>query len=510
MKRPNILIFMTDQQNGATVLPGSPIKAITPVLDAVREDAVTFSRAYCPAPHCCPSRASFFSSLMPSEHNVWNNVGVVHAHSLGMRDSVRPWSLDLQEAGYGMHFVGKWHASNYQEPADYGWEAVHPKKMCPGAGLSPDEQKDLAYDRALTHLKNHASSTPGESRRRGEVRRPGMTPYVHYGGVEDPWLRNHFVDGDADNPFGDRTVTDAAGRRLDALLEADAPEPWCLFVGTLGPHDPYIPPPQFLDWYRDTKITLPETFDDPMLDKPALYRRTRNLFRDLTHEEHVEALRHYLAFCSYEDALFGDLIACLKRAGAYDETVIVFLSDHGDYAGDHGLWCKGLPAFLSAYHIPAVVKLPGNAIRGTTCDALVSLADFGPTFAELAGTSMPGEVTGTSLLPLLYGTGATSWRDALFFQTNGNETYGIQRSVMTDRWRFVFNAFDFDELYDLKEDPEQMRNLAEDPEHRPILEGMYRRIWDFALTHKDELLNDYILTAMADFGPAISDKLQQH
>ena len=114
MKRPNILVFMTDQQNGGTVLPGNPWKAVTPVLDDFRGDAVSFSRAYCPSPHCCPSRATFFTGLMPSQHGVWNNVNVANALSRGFRGGVNPWSVDLAEAGYGLHFAGKWHASNSQ------------------------------------------------------------------------------------------------------------------------------------------------------------------------------------------------------------------------------------------------------------------------------------------------------------------------------------------------------------------------------------------------------------
>ena len=96
--RPNILIFMTDQQAGSTLLPGR-MKARTPVLDAFREDAVTFSRAYCPSPHCCPSRATFFTGLYPSQHGVWNNVNAANALSRDWKPHIRPWSLDLREAG---------------------------------------------------------------------------------------------------------------------------------------------------------------------------------------------------------------------------------------------------------------------------------------------------------------------------------------------------------------------------------------------------------------------------
>ena len=97
-----------------------------------------------------------------------------------------------------------------------------------------------------------------------------------------------------------------------------------------------------------------------------------------------------------------------------------------------------------------------------------------------------------------------SWRDALFFQTNGNETYGIQRSVLTDKWRFVYNGFDYDELYDLENDPHQMKNLATDPAYEEVKKEMYTRIWKFGFDHGEHLVNDYIMTALADYGQGLA------
>ena len=500
MPQPNILIFMTDQQRGGTVLPGDPYKAQTPVLDRFREEATTFSQHYCPAPHCCPSRASFFTGMMPTEHGIWHNVNVGNSITRGLKSDVRLWSEDLQAAGYQLHFAGKWHVSNYEQPRDFGWQHIFPESMCHGEGKTLDEQDREACERELNYLKQYHVNAPSAERGPGEIQRVGQTPYVHYGSSDHPFLAQYFHAGDPEDPFKDKTVVNAALDRIETLNTSD---PWCLYVGTLGPHDPYLPPQRFLDLYKDVEIELPESFDDPMLDKPGLYRRTRDRFSQLSREEHIEAIRHYLAFCSYEDWLFGQVLEKLKARGDYDNTIVLYLSDHGDYAADHGLWCKGLPSFLSAYHVPAMVKLPGGQ-QGVIRDEFVSLCDFGPTFLEAAGVESPTDFTGKSLLPLLQGERPSDWRDALFFQSNGNETYGIQRSILTDKWRFVYNGFDYDELYDLQADPQQMKNFATDPAYQAVVKELYTQIWKFGFEHKEHLVNDYIMTALADYGQGLA------
>ena len=119
MTQPNILIVMTDHQRADTALPEHP--AITPNLDRFAAEGVTFTNAFCPSPHCCPARATFFTGLYPSRHGVWNNICNDQALSRGLKPGVRLWSEDLAEAGYALHFSGKWHVSVEESPADRGW-----------------------------------------------------------------------------------------------------------------------------------------------------------------------------------------------------------------------------------------------------------------------------------------------------------------------------------------------------------------------------------------------------
>lgn len=502
--KPNVLIFMTDQQNGWTIREGKKTRAITPHLDIFRKKAVSFTNAYSPSPHCCPSRVSFFSSLYPSEHGVWNNVNVSNALTRGPREGVEFWTSSYAKAGYQLGFSGKWHVSNWQRPIDFGWQEL--KVTSPGFGTGPDlaVQRDEARKRELKVVEFEVPMA-NHKRTHGEVVRPGWPKYVHFGTDEDP--------------CGDAEVVDHG---VDFISEKkNSSDPWCLYVGTVGPHDPYTPPKRFLDWYDLDDIELPTSFGDEMEDKPGLYRRTRDRFDQLTEAEHRDALRHYMAFCSYEDELFGRLIAELESTKQLDNTIVVFLSDHGDYAAEHGLWGKGLPAFQSAYRIPLVIGGPGIASSrfDRECDTPISLVDLGPTLLDLCQIPKMTETSGNSRAAWLNGTDGENIPTDTFFQSNGNEAYGIQRAVVSNGWKLVYNMFDQDELYDLSSDKNELVNLISTvgdtrrlgkgpldaiPVHlRDRVEDLYSKLWRFSLSHSDENINDYILTALAPFGPGI-------
>jgi arylsulfatase A-like enzyme len=487
MPRPNLLLFMTDQQRGATVLPGSPVKALTPNLDRFRAAGVTFTSAFCPAPHCCPSRATFFTGLYPSEHGVWNNVDVGNTLSRGLNDGVRLWSEDLAGAGYRLDFSGKWHVSAEEGPAARGWQTtvpMPPRHPIPAGAWRPaaDPYEWEPYERGD---RGHPAAVRGEA----EILRAGYGTYTHYGTHEAP--------------FGDRRVVDQAIAVLRSRPRSR--QPWCQYVGVLGPHDPYFVPQRFLDLYDLESICLPANFADRMLDKPALYRRTRGRFDQLSEREHRESIRHYLAFCSYEDALFGELLAALEQSGEAENTVVLYGSDHGDYLAEHGLWCKGLPCFQPAYHVPFIVRWPAGVVGpGRSVDAFVGLEDVAPTVLELAGIATERAFAGRSLLPFLRGAAPSDWRTAVFTQSNGNELYGIQRSIMNRDWKYVYNGFDNDELYDLRQDPGETVNRIDDAALQPVLRDLARQLWQFAHERHDTCINNYIMVGLAPYGPGIA------
>ena len=523
-KHPNILIFMPDQTQGQAVLPGYP--CLTPNVDRFAAQGVLFPNAFCPTPHCCPSRASFQTGLYPSEHGVFNNVDTDTAIHANPYPGTRYFPQYLRNAGYQLDYSGKWHVGRDVTPWDAGWTnsySNHSKDS--NSGFTPNKfvpgklRRDSSWVKARTELRQ---ATP---RKPGEVFRPG------WGNVE---LYKTLPDQES-NPLG---VVESQYRPVLEGTEklkrlAGSGHPWALMVSNDGSHDLYDVPKKFVDMYDVKSIKLPANFRDTLEDKPRIYQRMRyQYWAQLSDDEVREAIVHYWAKITMQDALFGFLLDALEKTGQAENTMVVYVSDHGDYAGAHGLWAKGVPSFREAYNIPCIIRWPrGIAHPGRQVDAFVSTTDFAPTFLEAAGIP-PADyrMSGHSLLPWLQGETPANWRDAIFGQLNGVELYYTQRIVMTKDHKYVYNGFDYDEMYDLKNDPHEMVNLGfpDVKQSRAMLEqgtgygygndvawpllpsdlsevrrDLLQRMWKFAQEHKDQIFNPYITVAMAPYGPGV-------
>ncbi|MHB8889682.1 MAG: sulfatase-like hydrolase/transferase [Acidobacteriaceae bacterium] len=517
--RPNILIFMPDQTQSQLVLPGYP--CLTPNVDRFASQGVMFPNAFCPAPHCCPSRASFQTGLYPSEHGVFNNVSTDTAIHANPYPGTRFFSEILRDSGYELDYSGKWHVARDISPQDAGWtNSYTPRTKKSKHWFVPGrERRDSAWSEARAELSETGPRKPGE------VFRPG------WGNVElyktlPPQAGNIFAGRE-----GDYQPVIAGTEKLKRL--AHGAHPWALMVSNSGSHDLYDVPKHFVDMYDPKSIDLPPNFRDTLEDKPRIYQRMRyQYWAQLSDDEIRKSIAHYWAKTTMQDALFGLLLDTLEKTGQADNTIVVYVSDHGDYAGAHGVWAKGVPSFREGYNIPCVIRWPkGIANPGRQVDAFVSTTDFAPTFLEAAGIpSSDIKMSGKSLLPWLRGETPANWRDAIFSQLNGVELYYTQRIVMTKDYKYVYNGFDYDELYDLKQDPHEMVNLAfpDVKQSRAIVEqgkgygngsdvawpplsphlaevrrDMLKRMWKFAQEHKDQIFNPYITVAMAPFGPGV-------
>ena len=501
--RPNVLIFMPDQQNGATVLPGSPV--IKPHLDRFLTESVTFTNAYCPAPHCCPSRASFMSGLYPSEHGVYNNVSTNTAIHANPYPGTPYWGNWLKAAGYEMGYSGKLHVGRDVTPEDCGFTTLCSLQQDYGV---------IERDAAAGVRRGRTSAT---ARKPGEIVRPGWGNLQLY----------QTTSGEGREAFANLDDSQIVKAGIDGIKSfAKGGKPWCIMISNMGAHDTYDVPREFVDLYRGRPLPLSESFADTMEDKPRIYQRQRlEYWSQLTDEESRAALLHYYAKCSMQDALFGQILAALDEVGARENTIVIYVSDHGDYSSAHGLWMKGVPSFKEAYHIPAIVRWPkGISGAGRQVDALVAQVDWAATILEACGVPQHAELSGSSLMPWLKSETPEKWRDALFTQMNGVELYYTQRIVMSKDWKYVYNGFDFDELYDLKKDPHEMVNLAFPdhyrtnasekrqrttatpwpfipPELDAIREALLEQLWAFAEKHNDIIFNSYGTVALAPYGP---------
>jgi arylsulfatase A-like enzyme len=451
------------------------------------------------------------TGLFPSRHGVHNNISNPVRLSTGLNYGVRCFSEGLRDSGYNLAYSGKWHVSDDEDPSDRGWdELLVTAKKGSYMHQSWDRWEEMA-----------AGPPPDEPRGRGQIFRPGWGHYQLYGGRPDGgpkgYENNH-----------DYRVVQSAIEAMPNLAADDAP--WMLYVGTGGPHDPFIIPEKFATMYDPADVELPSSFRDTMEDKPRVYQRMRNMYwGQLSEDEVRESIAHYWGYCTMEDMMLGEVLDSLEATGQADDTLVIFTSDHGDYCGAHGLYCKGVPAFREGYNVPMAVRWPkGLANPGRMHDELISHADWAPTFLELAGCDVPDDLTGRSLVPFLTEAGAPAdWREELHFQMNGVELYYSQRTVRTKKWRYTYNGFDFDELYDLESDPHETVNLA-DPRRYPqplqnvgesATSGAYRpwpqlppeleavrddlmgRIWRFGRQEDDMICNPYATVALATKGP---------
>jgi len=467
VSRPNILIFMTDQHQAATLDPGHPCR--TPNAARMRAEGMRFPRAYTPTALCAPARASLMTSLYPHRHGMLNNPHVPQAIRRGLAGNFPHFSERLKAAGYRMSYCGSWGVSKEKSPRDHGWE-----------------EPDAATQKALWRWP--PDKVPAGKGYR--LKRPGYAPYLLYGTPDCG------PDG-----FSEHAWTRFAIDRMAEL--AKGLTPWCLYVGLHGPHDPYVAPAEFVRLYDPAKVPKPASFHDPMTDKPSVYRRHRfEVWGELEWEHYAAATAHYWAYVTFIDDLFGQVLAALDATGQAGNTLVLFTSDHGEMMGGHGLLFKGIPAFEECYRVPMLARLPGLVPAGSVCDEFVSLLDVGPTLIELAGARPLEECHGRSAVRLLHGGNPSDWPQEFMGQFHGTELLYSQRILTTRKHKYVFNGFDFDELYDLEADPHEMRNLYFSSAHRHVLEDMIRRLWRRALAVGDTIsCHAYPTTDLVPLGP---------
>ncbi|MFS4439437.1 choline-sulfatase [Paracoccaceae bacterium GXU_MW_L88] len=426
---PNILILMVDQLNG-TLWPDGPAEWLhAPNLRRLAAQSVRFQNAYTGSPLCAPGRAAFMSGQLPSTTGVYDNAALFAA-------DVPTYAHHLRRAGYQtclsgkMHFVGPDQLHGFEErlttdiyPADFGWTPDYRK---------PGERIDWWYHNL------------------GSVTGAGVAEISNQMEYDDE-------------------VAYHATRKIYDLSRGQDERPWCLTVSFTHPHDPYVARKKYWDLYEDCPHLEPQiaAFDyedhDPHSQRIFDANDWRNF--EIKQEDIRRARRGYFANISYLDDKIGEILDTLERTG--QEAVILFLSDHGDMLGERGLWFK-MSFFEGSARVPLMISAPD--LPPHLVEEAVSTIDVLPTLCDMAGVSL-AEIApwmdGESLLPVAKGG---KRREPVAMEYAAEASYAPLVGLVENGWKYTNCALDPEQLFDLNDDPHELRNLAEDPDYASILE----------------------------------------
>lgn len=445
-RSPNILLVMADQLT-ALALPCYGHEVVrAPHLTALAERGVLFENAYCNSPLCAPSRFSMMTGRLPSRIGAFDNACELPAAVPTLAHGLRALGYRTCLAGK-MHFVGPDQLHGFEErlttdiyPADFAWTPNWDE---------PEERIDWWYH--------------------------NMSSVIEAGIAE---ATNQLDYDDEVGFFGQRQLRDLA-------REEDG-RPFFLCVSFTHPHDPYVIRQAYWDRYEGVAVDLPRIGPLPAEALDAHSRRLRHISAmsevTITEEDVLRARRAYYGAVSYIDDWVGTLLRTLHDLRLADATVVIVAADHGDMLGERGLWYK-MTFFEPAVRIPLIVTAPWR-LAPRRVAAPVSLVDLLPTLLDLGGGGRswdPGvALDGRSLLPLL--EGGSEQREVLGEYLAEGALAPIVM-IRRERWKHVFSEPDAPQLYDLARDPDELRNLADDPEHAGLAAAFaaeVRRRWDLA------------------------------
>ena len=445
--RPHILLVVVDQLSALFLRAYGHTVTKTPVVDRLAEHGVLFENAYCPSPLCAPARAALMTGSLPSRTGVYDNAAELPS-------AIPTFAHMLRLDGYRtclsgkMHFVGADQLHGFEErlttdvyPGDFGWTPDWSR---------PEERVDWWY---------HNMSS------------------VTQAGVAE--ITNQLE-------YDDEVAFHAVRRLYDyARYERDAPLLLC--VSFTHPHDPYVARQRHWGLFADEEIDLPAA---PALAYEELDPHAQRLWNacamgdvEITERE-VRMARHgYYASLAYVDEKIGEVLGALEGCGLDGDTVVVFLSDHGDFLGEHGLFYK-MSFREHPARVPLIVHAPGRYARRRVSQP-VSLVDVMPTLADLArpglSEELPRQVDGRSLAPLL--EGASENPDAsVVGEYLAEGVRGPMVMLRRGRWKYIHTPSDPDQLFDLESDPLELVNVASEDGNPVVSElgDQVRRRWDLA------------------------------
>ncbi|WP_135550458.1 sulfatase family protein [Paenibacillus cymbidii] len=452
-KRPNVLYIMADQFH-ADCLGIVREQVRTPHLDRLAAEGVRFKQAYCNNPVCAPSRATFITGQYPHTH------GVIGNDVFAMNDrNEHTLSAVFRRTGYQTALVGKSHMIGAWDAE--GFEYLRYCDLCDCDRNDPLANPYFRYlhEHGLAHLYDLGTlkkEHPGSNIRAFE----SLIPERH---SLETWT-------------GDEA--------LHFLQTRDGRRPFFLHLSFQRPHEPYTVPFDGGLLYDPVSIELPpgfvDLFERRFAGKPEKMKALAGTVGGFPYVPEDEAdLRRQLAFyyslITRIDGQIGRVFEYLRETGEYDNTVIVFTADHGDFAGDHGLVNKNIGIYESIHRIPFLLKFPGGP-AGRVMDGIMESVDMFPTLCELCDCTIPQGVEGRSLKPVV--AGELPGKPATVCEWSVARYERRVNAIRTDRYRLVYYGRGEGELYDHETDPHELDNRYDDPAYAAIRLSLTEQIVD--------------------------------
>ena len=466
--RPNVLLILQDQLRHDLVVGD---RCPTPTFDRLRAEGTWFDRFYTPLGICSPARASMFTGLYPHTHGMLNNIGGTDAIVRNLSRSFPTVAELLGKAGYRTGYVGKWHLGFDDTPADRGfadWRG-RDRDLMKGAYEEYWQQFKAGVPGAVT-----TRYRPGSDRFSERFER---TPFPIFTSVVQ----------ESEDVIPARAVLDRSAELVDEYTSGG--DPWFLVASFIEPHWPNALPEPWASMFDPETIEPWPNFADDYEGKPRANHSMLEHFgvEGWTWDDWAPIVAKYLGAVAFLDDLTGRLVSRLDESGARDDTLLIVSCDHGDLCGAHRQFNKGPVMWEEVYHIPAVMRWPGGGVRaGLSTDGFAGHNDLLPTICEAAGIPVPDPCHGTSLLS--QARGGQHGRDAIYSEFHGDE-FGLcsQRMIRRGDWKLVYNPNDVRELYDLADDPWEMRNLADEPEHRATRLDLEAHLLELMYDNDDSL-----------------------
>lgn len=482
MDRPNILLFMTDQHMlDALGCYGAKI-CKTPNIDRLAEEGTRFARNYTACPLCSPARASVLTGREVHAHGVTTNVHEIGCNVSEIPDSPNLLPHRLAAAGYQCGYTGKWHIGDGENSS---W----------GVPVSPATPLTRGFI---------GQNTP---QNRGGWHFDDFKEYLKELGLEDqiPMYEQNFRTKDGTQLVVDHPIegtceyflSENTNRLIDRFAKDD--RPFFIWHNTWGPHGAYICHRSFYNMYKDAEIPVPENFRvcSEDVDLPA---KAKRLHSDKSWSYFVQDYKLYFALTTQIDAMLGRIVQHLKEKGVYENTVIIFTSDHGSHFGMHGgLVDKGFSHYEEAQRTGCIIFDPRHR-KKQTIDQYTGLIDIYPTILDYAGADIPSEADGLSLRKLI--NGQKSWRDHDFVEFYGlGNMITTMLTIISGGYKYGWNPTNHDELYDLNTDPLELKNQADAADKQDTLKILREKMYLHLVEHSSPLQYTYRINVLQKYYP---------